>query len=212
MNLKTKHILITAGPTWVPIDSVRVISNIASGETGILLAQKLSDKGAKVTLLLGPVSSCCINKKIKVIPYKFFDELKIKLTRELKTKQYDAVIHSAAVSDYQLSKCYAKKVRSGIKNWQLTLTPTPKIISLIKKVSPRSLLVGFKFEPKANKKTLIREARKLMKDTRADRVVANTIEGNKYTAYLVRQNKVEGYFSTKNSLIRNLARNISLRI
>ena len=55
-KLKNKKVLITAGPTWVPIDNVRVISNTATGETGILLSEKLKNLGAKVTLLLGPTN------------------------------------------------------------------------------------------------------------------------------------------------------------
>ena len=66
MSLKNKRILITAGPTWVAIDSVRVISNIATGETGILLAKRLSLQGAKVTLALGP--SCCAYASGKINP------------------------------------------------------------------------------------------------------------------------------------------------
>ncbi len=54
MSLNGKRILITAGPTWVPIDNVRVISNIATGTTGVLLAWQTSAQGAKVTLVLGP--------------------------------------------------------------------------------------------------------------------------------------------------------------
>jgi len=81
--LATKSVLITAGPTWVAIDSVRVISNTATGETGTLLAERFAQQGAKVTLLLGPVSNCCLNKKIRVINFKFFDELRDKLIREL---------------------------------------------------------------------------------------------------------------------------------
>ena len=98
MNFKNKHILITAGPTWVPIDSVRVISNIATGQTGISLANQFSSLGAKVTLLLGPqANSIQINNDIKVINFKFFDELKQLLAKELKSKQLDLIIHSAAV-------------------------------------------------------------------------------------------------------------------
>ncbi|MBU1999188.1 MAG: phosphopantothenoylcysteine decarboxylase, partial [Candidatus Omnitrophica bacterium] len=69
-NLKNKKILITAGPTWVPVDDVRVISNSASGETGILLAKRLSGQGAKVTLLLGPIGNYNPDKKIKLVLFR----------------------------------------------------------------------------------------------------------------------------------------------
>jgi len=53
--LKNKRILITCGPTWVPIDGMRVISNRSSGQLGQTIAQDLTKAGAKVTLLEGPV-------------------------------------------------------------------------------------------------------------------------------------------------------------
>ena len=50
MKLKNKRVLITAGPTWVKIDKVRVISNTASGKTGLLFADAFKRLGSKVTL------------------------------------------------------------------------------------------------------------------------------------------------------------------
>ena len=98
-----KKVLITAGPTWVAIDKVRVISNIASGETGILLADKLSEQGAKVTLVLGPGNdkNGIQNSRIKIIRFSFFEELRQALKKELKASRYDFIIHSAAVSGFR---------------------------------------------------------------------------------------------------------------
>jgi len=83
MSLKNKRILITAGPTWVSIDKVRVLSNTASGATGILLSQALAAKKSKVTLLLGPVGNFSVGKNIKLLRFKSFDELKKALVGEL---------------------------------------------------------------------------------------------------------------------------------
>ena len=55
---------------------MRVISNIASGETGILLADKLSEQGAKVTLILGPGNCDYRNSKVKIVRFRFFEELR----------------------------------------------------------------------------------------------------------------------------------------
>lgn len=182
----SKKILITAGPTWVPIDNVRVISNIATGQTGILLAREARKAGAKVTLLLGPgINECCLDKSIKIIRFQFFDELKDKLIKELRLKKYDIVIHSAAVADYKVAKFYSYKVKSGIKNWRLKLIPTEKIIDLIKKINRSPFLVGFKFEPVARKKILIDKTRGLINRAKLDLVVANTIDKSKYRAYII---------------------------
>ena len=214
MNLKNKRILITAGPTWSPIDSVRVISNIATGETGIILAKELQKLGAKVTLLLGPLGACCLNKKIRLIRFKFFDELRRAMNKELKNNKYDIVIHSAAVSDYRLKVSFKQKVKSGRRDWRLNLVPTPKIIDALKKSRRGLFLVGFKFEPGASRKILINKARSLISRAKLDLAVANTIYNNRYQAYIIRQDfilsdfilpdKVYGPFANKIALVKGL--------
>jgi phosphopantothenoylcysteine decarboxylase/phosphopantothenate--cysteine ligase len=208
MGFQNKRVLITAGPTWVAIDSVRVISNIATGETGILLADKLARWGARVTLFLGPVGPYRINKRIKVINFKFFDELKERLKKELRGKGYDIVIHSAAVSDYQPQARRTRKIKSGIKKLKLDLVPTTKIIDLIKRIDPSLFLVGFKFEPRAEKGLLVRKARELIRRSSVDLAVANTISNGRYRAYIVAKNKTGAPLSDKGDLTRHLIKAI----
>lgn len=202
---KQKRILITAGPTWVPIDKVRVISNIASGETGILLAKKLIGLGAKVTLLLGPVENVSKSFGFKLARFRFFDELKGAIFRELKTKKYDIVIHSAAVSDYGPIKIYNRKIPSGIKRLRFELAPTVKIINLIKKIAPAVFLAGFKFEPGATRKKLLREAKNLIKVANLDLAVANTIDAKGYSAYILNNGVIYGPLSNKEKMVNRLA-------
>jgi phosphopantothenoylcysteine decarboxylase / phosphopantothenate---cysteine ligase len=186
MNFKNKRILITAGPTWVAIDKIRVMSNIASGQTGILLASRLNALGAKITLILGPVGSvCCFDKKIKVLRFRYFDELKDILFSELMRGRYDAVIHSAAVSDYKPRRPANQKISSGLKSLKITLIPTVKLVDSLKKLSRRSFTVAFKLEPGLSRKLLINEARKLLKRASLDAVVANSIDYRGYRAMLV---------------------------
>jgi len=71
MALKRKRVLITAGPTWVRLDLSRVISNIATGETGRRLASAAARKGAQVTLLLGPGDPPVPHKNISVKRFTF---------------------------------------------------------------------------------------------------------------------------------------------
>lgn len=209
-KFKNKKVLITAGPTWVPIDRVRVISNIATGATGILLAEKLQKLGARVTLLLGPVETCCLDKRIRLIHFRFFDELKRVMATELSPGKYDIVIHSAAVADYRLKTTFTKKVRSGIRQWQLKLVPTPKLIDIARKIDKNLFLVGFKFEPAASRKTLIKKANGLMRRAKLDLVVANTIYDNRYQAYIVNQDRTEGPFKNKEELAKNLIKAITI--
>lgn len=200
-KLKGKRILITAGPTWVPIDSVRVISNIATGKTGIILAEKLRKAGCKVTLLLGPIGNYQ-NKKIRLLRFRFFDELRNKLTKELCVKKYDFVIHSAAVSDFKPTRLIKGKIHSAVA-LGLKLLPLPKIIEDIRRLAPRAKLVMFKFEPGASSKTLIHLAKSARAKISADFVVANKI--NPYRAFIIdRQGKILTTAVTKELLANNL--------
>jgi phosphopantothenoylcysteine decarboxylase/phosphopantothenate--cysteine ligase len=209
MDLKKKKILITAGPTWVPIDSVRVISNIASGETGILLAKKLMRMGARPTLVLGPGQANCLDGKLNLKRFRYFDELKNIITRELKSKNYDILIHTAAVSDYRPKARLAKKADSGKKLWKLNLVPTPKLIKLVKKTAPGIFLVGFKYKPKAKKEDLFKRAKLLAKHTRAGLVVANTAQRGRYQAYILSREKIYARASGKKELADKLIKTLA---
>lgn len=205
MSLKNKRILITAGPTWVPIDSVRVISNIATGKTGILLADKLQHRGAEVTLLLGPAEAgCCLSKKIRLIRFKFFDELKELIKDELKARQYDIVIHSAAVSDYRPSITQNKKIKSGKKSWGIKLIPTVKIIDALKRLDSSLFTVGFKFEPAARPQFLLASAKRMLERANLDVAVANSIHNGRYKAYILDSNKIYGPYLNKGYLAERL--------
>lgn len=209
MSLSNKRVLITAGPTWVPIDKVRIISNVASGETGILLAKKFIGLGAKVTLLLGPVEGISKSLGFKLIRFRFFDELKEAIFSELKSKKYDIVIHSASVSDYRPAKIYNRKIPSGIRRLKFELVPTVKIINKIKKIAPGVFLVGFKFKPQEKKEKLIKEARKLIGDSNLNLAVANSVTDKKhYAAYLVDKERVTGPFRNKKIMINSLIQSL----
>lgn len=208
LSLKGKRVLITAGPTWVPIDAVRVISNTATGETGILFAEKLLRLGAGVTLLLGPVPVCCLNRKIRLLRFAFFDELKNTLLKEITSRKYDAVIHTAAVSDYGPREPFKQKIGSGRRRLDLRLMPTPKLIDAIKKIDKDIYLVGFKFEPNAGRAGLIKKARSMMARSRADLTVANTVYGGRYQAYIVSDRAVDGPLKDKEALAQRLIKRL----
>lgn len=206
--LRGKHVLITAGPTWVPIDNVRVISNTSTGETGVLLAQELRAQAARVTLVLGPVADKGISKNVKIIRFRFFDELKNILIKEVSSKKYDVLIQTAAVSDYRPSRIYDKKIKSGVNNLKLFLKPTDKIIDCVKELDPAVFLVGFKFEPGTTKNTLIDRAQSFIRRSKADLAVANTVVKGKYKAYVLGGEKIAGPFFTKEALVKNLVKEI----
>lgn len=175
-SLKGKRILVTAGSTWVPIDSVRVITNIFRGSIGFTIAKTASDLGADVTLLLGPsfdLSTFKTSSNLKIIRFKFFDELDALLSENLQVGNFDAVVHSAAVSDFQLSSVHKGKIKSNIDKLIIELVPTKKLVDYIKKLSPDVFLVKFKLEVGATPEQLYDIGFKSLKQSNADLIVAN---------------------------------------
>ena len=209
MSLKNKRILITAGPTWVPMDSVRVISNIASGETGILLAEKLSKEQAKVTLVLGPVERRGIDRRIRLVNFRFFEELRTRLKKELSSKKYDIVIHSAAVSDFRPEQPVKGKFSSG-KAYELRLIPLAKIVTEIRRRAPEAKLVLFKLESGISDNLLIRRAKAALADAGGDLVVANRLIP-RYKAYLLDEKKIYFQAASKEKLAQALVKRLALK-
>ncbi|MFH1288532.1 MAG: phosphopantothenoylcysteine decarboxylase [bacterium] len=211
--LKGKKILISAGSTWVAIDRVRVITNIFSGRTGLEIAKYASKKGAIVTLLMGYGSVSLdkkLKEKIKVIGFKYFDELYDLVEKEVGSKKYDVLIHSAAVSDYRPKKIGDGKIKSGRKNLTIKLKPTVKIADKVKTFDPSIFLVKFKLEVETSDKELIEIAYKSMLDSRADLIVANnlsTVKGDGKT-YIIDPDKNAVKVNERKKLAEDLLKNI----
>lgn len=182
--LKNKRILITCGPTWVAIDPMRILSNRSTGTLGHLLTAELIAKKAKVTLIEGPVEKSFPNmRQVKKIKYHFFDELETIIKEESK-KSYHAVIHAAAIADFQLETPFKTKINSA-KSLTLHLTKTKKLITLFKKINPALFLVGFKLESKLVKKALVNLAQDLYNTARCDLILANEADENHYNGFIL---------------------------
>ena len=107
LTLLNKKILITAGPTYEPIDAVRFIGNFSSGKMGFSLAKTAANLGAEVILITGPSSLNIIDDNISVINIVTADEMFFEVKKHFKST--DISILSAAVSDFK------PKSRSKIK-------------------------------------------------------------------------------------------------
>jgi len=175
--LHKKRILMTAGPTVEYIDPVRVVTNLSSGKTGVLLASELVSAGAKVTLVYGP-GTAVPPSGAKVIPVRTSKEMFDAVKKEMK-KKFDVVILAAAASDYTVQNYSKFKIKSSKKSLVIKLKQAPKIIDYIKKWQKNVFLVGFKAETNLSKKKLEESARKKMKEVKADLIIANDI-GEKY--------------------------------
>ncbi|MDD5070884.1 MAG: phosphopantothenoylcysteine decarboxylase [Candidatus Omnitrophica bacterium] len=199
-------ILVTAGATWVKIDDVRVITNIFTGRTGLALAEHFKKRKHKVTLLINPARiSRQELKGFTVVPYFYYDEFKREVESQLKNKQFDLIVHTAAVSDYKLKKSYSGKISSGKKKFSLDFRPTEKIVKIIRKLARTSILVQFKLEPTA--KGLIDKAYLSLKQNNADYVVANALSdlSHGYKSYIIDKDKKIKVLNSKAALARFLS-------
>jgi phosphopantothenoylcysteine decarboxylase/phosphopantothenate--cysteine ligase len=176
------RVLVTCGATWTPIDDVRVISNVSSGEMGHLIAEAFNLRNARVTVIEGPVTHTLGNKRIKIIKYRYFNELARALRAEL-LKKYDIIVHAAAVSDFKVKRASIGKMPSH-QAMTLNLVATPKLIKDIKRLSPESFLIGFKLEPRLNPKNIFNTVKSLFISSGCDLVVANTLT-NGYQGFIV---------------------------
>lgn len=176
--LKNKKVLMTAGPTIEHIDPVRVITNLSSGRTGVLLASELISAGAKVTFVYGPGDEKP-PKGAKVINVISSKEMHSIVKSELK-KKFDIVIMAAAIADYIPIKESKTKIKSSKSNMNISLKKAPKIIDQIKKYQKNVLLVGFKAETNLTKSKLIKMAEKKLKESSADMIIANDIGSIRY--------------------------------
>ncbi|MEI8249070.1 MAG: phosphopantothenoylcysteine decarboxylase [Candidatus Taylorbacteria bacterium] len=203
VSLKNKSILVTAGSTWIPIDSVRVITNIFKGSIGFTIAKMAAACGANVILLLGPSFDLCTYKaptNLIIKRFKYFDELDTLMTDLLEKNRFDAVIHSAAVSDFQLNKVYSGKIKSDNK-LLLELVPTKKIIDYIKVKSPYTYLVKFKLEVDITPQELNKIIIKSKSQSHADLIVGNIYSRSfsDHEAYVLdNSNKVEHVIGREN--------------
>lgn len=143
-SLHGKNVLITAGPTFEPIDPVRFIGNHSSGKMGIALANEAIERGANVTLIHGPISIATPNGTSKTIGITSAKEL-FEACENNYTNQ-DIVIMSAAVADYTPVTQATEKIKKSASNWTLELTKTVDVLKWMGQNKENQLLVGFALE------------------------------------------------------------------
>ncbi len=177
-KLYGKKILITVGPTIEQIDPVRAITNQSSGKTGVSLAKELVSAGAKVTFVYGPGNEIP-PKGAKIINVVTSNQMFNAVKKELKNK-FDIVIMAAAVADYIPKNPSKKKIKSSKTNISITLKKAPKIIDQIKKIQKNVLLIGFKAETNVTNIELIKSAKKKLKESSSDMIIANDIGTSRY--------------------------------
>ena len=141
--LQDINVLVTAGPTWEPIDPVRFIGNRSSGRMGFALARAAREAGANVTLISGPA-------------HEATPEGVHRIDIETAAQMYEAVIQqvhhnqvfisAAAVADYRPKIASAQKLKKHDAELTIELERTEDIVSAVAESSPKPFVVGFAAE------------------------------------------------------------------
>lgn len=145
-DLADLSVVITAGPTREAIDPVRYISNHSSGKMGFAIAEAFAKRGAKVTLIAGPVNLATPQNvsRIDVISAQQMAEQAVSLA------QKNAIfIGCAAVADYRVEQIAEQKIKKTGNNDELTLklVKNPDIIATVAHLAQnRPFVVGFAAE------------------------------------------------------------------
>lgn len=210
-------VVITAGPTIENIDPVRFMSNKSSGKQGYAIASELSNRGADVTVISGPVD---------IPPPKCNKLIKITSAQEMYDKTIsilpaDIVICSAAVADWRLipeinnnhSLNTKHKIKKSNHNLRFTTLKNPDILETISKSKLRpKLIVGFSAETE----NIIENAKSKLISKKLDLILANDVSQNKVfgkdtnKVYVLTNNDCEEWSEqSKKSVASNLANKIN---
>ncbi|MDC3116500.1 bifunctional phosphopantothenoylcysteine decarboxylase/phosphopantothenate--cysteine ligase CoaBC [Alphaproteobacteria bacterium] len=216
-QFKDISIIITAGPTIENIDPVRFISNRSSGKQGFAIASELSKRGAKVTLISGPVN-IPYPKCANVIQVSTAEQMFEKTMSQLPT---DILICSAAVADWKLiPETFSKKkidnqnkIKKTSQELLFKTSKNPDILATVAKSNLRpSIVIGFSAETN----NLIENAKSKLVSKEIDLIVANYVGQNKVfgkdfnKVFLVDKNGCEEWSEqSKNSVASNLADKIN---
>ncbi len=177
--------IVTAGPTFEPLDAVRRLTNFSTGRLGSELAGYLAARGHEVTLLRGEQATFRVEPKgARVLSFGTTASLRERLG-SLAGNSVGAVFHAAAVSDFGFGKVWKRsnegdliEVKAGkfaTRDDDLVaeLVPTPKIIRSLGKWFPKAFLVGWKYEVDGDRSAVLSAARQQLSECGTNACVVN---------------------------------------
>jgi phosphopantothenate---cysteine ligase (CTP) len=179
------HCVVTAGPTYEPLDQARRLTNFSTGRLGSELASFLTARGHETTLLIGQHASYHGERQAaKVETFSTTANLRDRL-QALASQPVHAVFHAAAVSDFtfgkvwkrspqgEMTEVHAGKISTREGTLLAELAPTPKIIAELRQWFPTARLVGWKYEVEGGRSGVIQLAERQIAECRTDGCVAN---------------------------------------
>ncbi|HLO80976.1 MAG TPA: bifunctional phosphopantothenoylcysteine decarboxylase/phosphopantothenate--cysteine ligase CoaBC [Chitinophagaceae bacterium] len=170
-ELKGRKALVTAGPTYEPIDPVRFVGNHSSGKMGIAIAKELADRGADVTLVLGPVSAEHDLSGLTVKRVQTAEQMYNACVKEF--ANIDLAVMAAAVADYTPAEVADEKIKKKEDHWSLAFAKTKDILkSLGQQKKKGQFLVGFALETNDGKVNAVEK----LQNKNADLIVLNSLQ------------------------------------
>ena len=167
--LAGRKVVVTAGPTYEAIDPVRFLGNRSSGRMGFALARQAAIRGARVTLIAGPVK---LETPAGVQRVDVVSAAEMEAALHEAAHDADLVVMAAAVADYRPHECAEHKMKkSGEDGLVLQLEQNPDLLAGLAAVAPRALRVGFAAETEH----LERSARDKLEAKGAHWIVANDV-------------------------------------
>ena len=169
-SLSGKKVMVSAGPTYEPIDPVRFIGNHSSGKMGLAIAEELYARGADVTLILGPSSINLPGNGIKSVRVNTAEEMYAACTKQF--DKSDIGVMAAAVADYAPVKVASTKVKKKSDELVIELKKTKDILkNLGENKSSKQVLVGFALETNNEREYALGK----LKNKNADMIVMNSL-------------------------------------
>ena len=183
-NVGKKCVLITAGPTFEPIDPVRYIGNHSSGKMGFELAKVCLNNGHQVTLISGPSSMELAHPNLQIIRIETADEMLCEVQNNWSNT--DIGIFAAAVADYKPKLKSDQKIKKSDENLELELVKNPDILLWASENrSNNQTVIGFALETNNS----IENALTKLKRKKLDMIVLNSLE-NKEAGFKMDTNKI----------------------
>jgi len=167
-DLENVQVLVTAGPTREMLDPVRYLSNPSSGRMGYAIAEAARDRGARVTLISGPVE-LSRPADVEVVEVVSAEELARAVDEHVDGAR--VVVMAAAVADQRPATRAARKVKKQAGDETMTLVRTPDILAALGTRAQRPMLVGFA----AESENVEENARDKLLRKNLDLIVANDV-------------------------------------
>lgn len=167
--LKGKKVLVTAGPTYEPIDPVRFIGNHSTGKMGIAIANAFKNTGAEVYLVLGPTTQP-VPYGIHVTHVTTADEMYDAAVSIF--PKTDFAVLSAAVADFKCDNIASQKIKKSSEHLHLTLEKTKDILKTLGEMKKaHQCLVGFALETENEEQNALQK----LVNKNADFIVLNSL-------------------------------------